>query len=229
MEQVCYTTVLQRKIMIAKDVLELEFEKPTTFTFKAGQFVQFFIPDGMQYVLRSYSIASPPGEEGLEFCVKLLPTGKGSDFFREVAKGTPARFQGPNGKFIIENYLDESILFIATGVGLSPMMSMLKDCLTKTRKKIQLFFGVRSQQDIFWLERLNELKNRFAHFDFTLTLSQPEGEWNGVVGRVTPLVSLLDAEFEQYYVCGSLQMVKDVRTLLLAKHIESQRIHIEIF
>lgn len=224
-----YKVKLIHKSLIAYNLLELRFEKPEHFLFKAGQFVQFFIPDGLESVLRSYSIASSPNEDYLEFCIKLVPEGKGARFFTKLGIGEDAQFQGPEGRFTCEDYFGKSKLFVATGAGLAPIMSMLKAELNENNNVVQLIFGVRSEKDLFWVDRLENLKVFSSQFIFQTTLSQPGNTWRGARGRVTELVSSLDRKFDKYYLCGSLEMVKDVRGILTKRGVEVRNVHLEIF
>jgi ferredoxin-NADP reductase len=224
-----YQVKLLHKVLIAREMLELRFEKPAGFTFTAGQFVQFFIPHGMESVLRSYSISSHPQEDYLEFCVKLVPEGKGATFFNNLSLGSIANFRGPEGRFVCEPHHDRSKLFVATGAGIAPIISMIEQELkTVPDISITLLFGVRSETDLFWTERLQKLQTNFPSFTYQITLSQPSESWSGLRGRVTEHLSEI-SEMQEYYLCGSLEMVKDARTILQKKKVELKKVHLEIF
>jgi NAD(P)H-flavin reductase len=92
-----------------------------------------------------------------------------------------------------------------------------------------LVFGLRNEQDIFWDTEFTELTNKFNLFNYTLTLSQPSSAWQGKKGRVTEYVESLLAENARYYICGSVEMVKDVRKLLVDAGVNTKSIHFEIY
>lgn len=220
---------LKSKKTIADNVLELRFDKPDTLIFQAGQFVQLVVPKDGKEITRSYSISSIPTESYFELCVKVLPNGVGSTYLSIADINTEISFTGPLGRFI-NNDVDIPLTFVATGVGLAPIISIIEDEL-QNKKKIQplrLIFGVRSEADIFWLERLENLKNNFVNFSYQLTLSQPSETWTGLRGRVTEYISGLDTN-AHFFLCGSAEMVKDVRGQLLTSGVLNTNLHLEIF
>ncbi len=224
-----YSTKFVKTVPIAKDVFEIHLEKPAGFAFTAGQFIQFRIPEGDKIWLRSYSMASAPHEEVLVFCAKVYPTGKASARFQAANPGDVIEFQGPVGRFV--SAAPTPLVLIATGAGLAPIMSIIRDELfvKKNPERIHLLFGVRKQEDVFWKQELEALQAQFPHFSFDLTLSQPESEWGGKQGRVTAhLVDAINAN-AHYFLCGNLEMVKEVKQLLIERLIPAGNIHFEIF
>ncbi|MBI5729036.1 MAG: hypothetical protein HY983_02225 [Candidatus Magasanikbacteria bacterium] len=222
-----YTALLQSKKMIAQDILELRFARPHGFSFAPGQFVQFKIPDGAVYVWRSYSISSLPSEDYLEFCVKVLPDGKASKFFAEIAPGGNGFMSAAKGMFVCQPTHQPKKYFIATGTGLAPIISMVGAIAEQKAGQAELLFGVRNQADLFWLERLERYAEKFSGFTYQVTLSQPEEPWGNLRGRVTSHIAGDPAG--EYYICGSVEMVKEVRAIILAKGLNTKSIHIEIF
>lgn len=223
------TTLLEKKT-IANNVLELRFAKPEGFDYTPSQFVQFYIPGEEKETLRSYSLASLPSDEYIEFCVKLLPNGIASEYFKTMPEGATIAFRGPRGRFVTESTTDGHY-FVATGAGIAPMMGMFRQLIDeKTDQPIRLLFGVRDLEDIIWEDRLEAMKASYPLFDYNITLSQPKptGGWKGLHGRVTEhLLHTLGKE--RYYLCGSAAMVKDVRSILIENGVEAKAIHFEIF
>lgn len=225
-----FSVKLEKKDYLTKDIVELHFSKPPGFTFQAGQFVQFEIPDGDKMVLRSYSISSTPRDEDFEFCVKILEGGKASGVFKNLQIGENLSIRGPRGMFT--NNETTPLYCIATGAGLAPIMGIIQDELKnkRTTTEIKLLFGVREEQDIFWADRLETMARAHENFTYDITLSQPKpnGGWSGLRGRVTDhfLHHLVNHHF---FLCGNAAMVKDVREILLKNGVENKNIHFEIF
>ncbi|PIR03042.1 MAG: hypothetical protein COV60_02385 [Candidatus Magasanikbacteria bacterium CG11_big_fil_rev_8_21_14_0_20_43_7] len=231
MEKTEFTATLSEKIEIAKDVLQLTFTKPEGFLYEAGQFVQFLIPQGEKALPRSYSLSSIPTDDHLEFCVKILDGGVASAHFQAMDIGDEMMFRGPRGRFVVhENEHDHH--FVATGVGLAPIMGMIRSLIESAgdHKPIRLIFGVRDEDDVFWIDRLEALKETSDLFEYHVTLSQPKptGGWKGLKGRVTDHL-LHHLMKHRYYLCGSADMVKDVRSLLIEHGVEAKDVHFEIF
>ncbi len=227
-----FSLTLTHKAVIARDVIEMRFAKPPNLVFRAGQFLQFHIPTETGVLLRSYSIASPSAESYIDLCVKLLPEGRASQFFAKLQHGDVVKAQGPEGHFVCKEEHAPHKIFIATGSGLAPMAAMIPDELTRRVPggSVQLIFGVRSEADIFWAERWEKLAQTDSLFTYSITLSRPDQPtgWQGLVGRVTEHVPHHHLEAE-YYLCGSLEMVKDVRKILVDKGVPTKQIHFEIF
>ncbi len=229
--------LLDHSLQLTHDVIEYYFrlETPPKIDFRAGQFITFKVPAGEgKTTPRSYSIASPPYLEG-EFvlCVKLIPGGKASTWFGTLAPGTKVPFRGPVGKFVLDNAAEaDHLLFVGTGTGVAPLRAMILDLLRKGEKKrLTLYFGVRHIADVFYLDEFKALKEKHPNFDFVVTLSRPENDsWTGPKGRVTDLVQALpDVKGLEVYICGSNDMIQEVKAVLLGKGINEDRVRYEKF
>jgi len=231
MKMATYSIKLLEKKELTKNVYQLRFSKPADFSYEPGQFVQFLIPNGEKQTPRSYSISSIPDDDYLEFCVKFLEGGLASEHFRTMQVEKEVEVRGPLGRFIADVNAHDHY-FIATGVGIAPMMGMIRSLIEDKHADhpIRLLFGVRNEEDVFWLDRLENLKQKNSLFDYHVTLSQPKptGGWQGLKGRVTDHI-LHHLGKHRFYLCGSAAMVKDVRTLLLENGVETAEIHFEIF
>lgn len=225
-----FRVTLQKKAYLTPDMMTLVFSKPAEFDYQAGQFVQFLVPDGEKTVPRAYSLCSTPQDDFLEFCVKILPDGKASQYFVAANDGDEMTMKGPLGRFVHDG--EGPIDCIATGAGIAPMIGLIRDELENkaNTEAIHLLFGVRHKADLFWQERLQELADKYDNFDFVTTLSRggDDDSWEGLCGRVTEHVRTEPID-KHYYLCGSPQMVKDVRDILLEAGADKKMIHLEIF
>ncbi|PIR04106.1 MAG: hypothetical protein COV59_02895 [Candidatus Magasanikbacteria bacterium CG11_big_fil_rev_8_21_14_0_20_39_34] len=231
MEQTTFLPKIREIKMLNHNIMELHLEKPEAFSYLAGQFVQFFIPKDDTQVKRSYSLASAPKDPDLEFCIKILPkelNGPASLYLPTLDIGDSIQISQPRGRFTPKD--DQNQFYIATGAGLAPILGMIRDQLEHKRntKKIELLFGVRNENDIFFQERLKKLQDTFPNFRYNIALSQPETEWSGLRGRVTEHL-LHDLVDHSYYICGNPHMVKDVRSTLIENGVDSKSILFEIF
>ncbi len=227
--KVSYTATLLDKKSIAPDVLQLRFEKPNNFVFESGCFVQFQILHENKIVLRSYSISSTPDNPYLEFCIKLLPNGIGSLFVKHIQLGNKLSFIGPYGHFVKETKPQPSF-FVATGVGLAPIISILTSHVpTDTSgKEYILLLGMRFEDDLFWIDRLDALTKFSPFFSYYVTLSRPNiNKWKGLRGHVTEHVMHYFVN-HTVYICGNPKMITDVRLILIKNGLDPKRIHFEI-
>ena len=224
-----YKTTLLSKKNIAEHILELRLDKPKDFEFQAGQFIQIIAPSGEKHVFRSYSISSTPEDKYLELCIKLYETGIASKLLKHARIGEEIVFRGPAGRFTFDS-IESGIYCIATGVGIAPIMGILRDQLENKRikQKLHLIFGVRHEKDVFWTDRLDELQRTHTNFTYSLTLSQPEASWTGLRGRVSEHLPENTSDLH-IFLCGSADMVATVREMCVVRGTDTKNIHFEIF
>jgi ferredoxin-NADP reductase len=233
---ITHTTACTEKTLVARGVYQLRFSKPDGFTFQPGQFVLFDVPlvDAPEDVQpRALSVASLASEEDLLFIIKLLPGGRMSRWIDEVVTvGTPATFKGPFGNFQLHPDADKDYFFISTGAGLAPFRPMVLDALTRgDTKRMDIVFGVRSEEDLFWVSWFEELSHAHPNVFHHLVLSQPSAAWTGHKGRVqsvVPLVAKNDFSGKSLYVCGNPDMTTDVKKLALTEWgMDKKDLHVE--
>ncbi len=220
---------------IASGIYEFHFEKPENFSFKAGQFVLFdvaHIDNSADIQTRALSIASAPHEQELIFVNKQKEGGRASTWIEKVLKpGTEVRTQGPFGNFRMDAESDKDVLFIATSTGVAPFRSQILDMMhANSTKKIDLVFGVRSEEDMFWKKEFEEMAQKYPNLFVHFPLSNPTGDWKGHKGRVQTLVPLIvpDITNRQIYICGSPDMTKELKQLCLETwHVEKKDLHVE--
>ena len=195
-------------------VISLQLIQPAEIRFQAGQFVSFEVAKaGLRFpVTRPYSIASAPSKrDAIELLLNLVPGGPGSTFLFSLQPGDPTSFRGPAGTFVLREYRDKRLLFVATGTGIAPIRSMLHARLPSPTP-VTLIWGLRHDHDVYYQDELAALAEKFPEFSYTITLSQPSSSWTGSVGRVQTHIDPHIATVEDLavYVCGSHAMITSV-------------------
>jgi ferredoxin-NADP reductase len=208
--------------------------------FQAGQFVTMDLPisDKRLKRWRSYSIASAPvGEDDvLEFCVvKAEESTGGSKYLCEEATiGTPIRFKGPDGTFVLKQPLEKDLVLICTGTGVAPFRSMIWDIYNQQipYKNIHLIFGCRYEKDILYRQEFEELAQKMSNFKYSIALSR-EKEWQGVKGYVHEVYTQEYREKRDdvdFYICGWSNMIDDVvAKLVIDLGYDKSQIHYELY
>jgi NAD(P)H-flavin reductase len=222
--QLCRATVCRVRDL-THDVRELDVRlvEPAAITFKAGQFLSFEVGrDARQrMIIRPYSIASPPSRpEVVTLLFNLVPGGPGSTYLFSLKEGDATHFKGPTGAFYLRDDPARDLLFVATGTGIAPLRSMLFALAEQGfPRPVTLFWGLRSQRDLYYQDELAGLAHTHPNFSFVTTLSRPEDGWRGERGRVTPLVEERVASVQNLavYLCGNEGMLKDVTAVLQGK------------
>ena len=234
MSLITYTSTCTHKALIARGVYEFTFAKPHGFTFKPGQFILFNVPlpeNSADVQTRAFSIASSPLEPELLFVAKMVAGGRASRWMEEVLRvGSPVTFTGAFGNFVLRAS-ENDVVFVATGTGMAPFRPMLLELLRQGDRTIDILFGVKSEEDIFWKNDLDALTRSFPNVHVALTLSAPSPSWAGHRGRVqTVLPGIVRNDFSKkiLYVCGNPDMTKEVKELALHTWgVDKKSLHVE--
>jgi len=203
--------------------------------YEAGQYISIKVNDEGER--RSYSLASYPGEDGLQIVVDVTPMGKGSKYILELKEDDEVEVLGPIGGLEVAGAdlgsETEGFLFVGTGSGVTPLRSMVFDLLEskKENRPIRLSWGMRYEKDLFWTEEFLELQKKYDNFKFDLVLSRPDGRWPHCVGHVEDCLVNHGLDFSkwQIYLCGNQEMIKEVEIMLREKGVAEEAINIEKF
>lgn len=209
---------------LTHDVRELELVlcEPLAITFKAGQFISFEVPkEGFPYpVTRPYSIASSPSNSDKVLLLFNLVRGPGSTYLFNLREGDEVRFTGPAGAFYLRHDPTKRIVCVATGTGIAPFCSIIPSYLEgNAPQPLSLFWGIRSERDLYYQYEFQNLADRYHQFSWTVTLSQPGAAWTGARGRVSGLIEerITSVRDVAVYLCGNDKMIQDVTATIQAK------------
>lgn len=230
-----YTLGCLRNKRIAQGIYEFALEKPEGFSFKAGQFVLFDIPlvDNPEDIQpRAFSIASSPSEEELLFVAKMIDGGRASAFIeKQLKEGVEILTKGPFGLFTLDEKNPKDYLFICTSTGVAPFRSQIIDaCESGDTRRMDLVFGVRNEEDLFWKEECVRLSQQYENVFVHIALSGGSESWTGHKGRVQTLVPLIAKNMQEknIYVCGNPAMTNEVKALCLNEWgVEKEDLHVE--
>lgn len=202
--------------VIAANTVCLTITRPTNFQFIAGQYVVIRVSlPGEDTVLRQYSFSSRPSYKHLQFVVRNQPGGKVSKWFCATATpGMNLEISNALGTFTIDR--SRPALFIAGGVGITPLLSILRE----DARDIALVYSERSAESICYAE---ELRSRINAENLTIIESQTSG-------RIKP--DQLQPHIKTspiIYICGSFQFVASATKLALEAGVSSTQIVTEAF
>ena len=203
-----------------------------TFAMRAGQWINIYVPTPGGLEKRAYSIASGPDERPVELAVTRVAEGAASPVLHALSPGAELAWDGPHGFFTRDEPARLApALFVATGTGLCPLRSMLRELSAAPLVvPVTLLFGVRSTADILWRDELEELAAREPNFRLELTLSRPDPGWQGRVGYVQLHVAELARSLQapHVFICGLSPMVGAVRALCKTElGYDRKRVHSE--
>ena len=199
------------------------------FTFKAGQYARFLYPGAPS---RDYSVASRPDEELVEFHVRRVPAGTASQrIWARAAIGDRVAIEGPLGSAFLREKHSGPILGIAGGSGLAPVKAVAETALAKGMgQPIRIYFGARSEHDLYLLHRFAALTERHTNLSFVPVLSEDSGAGfrSGYVSDVVA-ADLGDLDGWKAYLAGPPAMVDAAGPVLLQRGLRAADIHADVF
>jgi predicted ferric reductase len=176
----------------------------------------------------SFSSSAAAMDGRVEMSIRNL-----GDFTRDVDKvpvGRRVYVDGPYGAFTIGNPADMHVL-IAGGVGVTPMMSMIRTLADAgDKRRIILLYGSKDWDSITFREELETLKTRL---DLTVVhvLADPPVGWTGELGYITSetLARRLMPPYaaHEYFICGPAVMMDAVEKALGALGVPMSKYHSE--
>jgi ferredoxin-NADP reductase len=233
---------------LAADVREIVVETPRVKTIRLavpgwrghvpGQHVDLRLTaeDGYQ-AQRSYSIASPPEEDGIELTVERLEDGEVSTFCTdELRAGDRLELRGPLGGYFTWT-VDQGgpLALVAGGSGIVPFMAMIRHRAAQASKiPTRLLCSWRTAEDVIYSDEIARRAARRDGFEVTHTLTRDAPtDWPGHTRRIDRemLVEALPSPDARplTYVCGPTSMVESVATLLVSLGHASEWIRTERF
>mgnify|MGYP003266415786 FL=1 len=195
------------------DVKTFRVEKPgggKLFEHLPGQCAILSVPGKGEAIFSITS--SPTNEKYMEFSIKRC--GCITDFLHfEVEAGQEIAVRGPYGNhFPVEDkLLGKDLLFIAGGIGLAPLRSVINYMLDKRGDygSIDIVYGARSKEDFVRYEELTQVWPQRENTRVHLTIDRPQEGWNGNVGFVPDFLKQLDFTPDKtVLLCGPPIMIK---------------------
>ncbi|HEY7957222.1 MAG TPA: FAD-binding oxidoreductase [Polyangia bacterium] len=216
---------------LAREVVEwvLRTDPPEPLRFRPGQFISLRIgedADGAA-ILRSYSIASSPGQPELSLILKLVDGGAASSWFRKLALGDRVRFTGPMGFFCLDLEHAGDVVLGATGVGITPVLPMIDELLARPNEhgRVRLYWGNRSPEDLFWQEELAARVRAHDRLEVRTYVTAEAPGWSGLRGRITPavLADLGELSRPVFYLVGNGAMIRELKGELVSRGVDRKR------
>lgn len=218
--------------------LTLEPEDNLPLHFEPGQFAWLSIRSS-PFALREhpFSIASGIMEGATDsrqvrFTIKEL--GDCTRQIKTLPLGEKIYLDGPYGAFTIDRFPDAgAYVFIAGGIGIVPMMSMLRTMAARQdMRPVILIYAYRSVESLTFHDELLEMQQQLK-LQLVFVLRQPPSNWQGEQGCITPallksyLTDLDDST--EYFICGPNSMMTMVERSLHQQGVRFANIHVEIF
>lgn len=192
---------LVKKNTLAKDTYEFIFRPGKSFSFKAGQYLEWTLPHenpDIRGIRRYFTIASSPTEHEISLGIKCLPPHVST--YKQTLlnlKEGDTMFAGQlAGDFTLPTDTTQKLVFIAGGIGVTPFRSIVKDLIdTNDKRDIVLFYSNRTPEEIAYKNLFDEaVKKLGLKVVYLLNEGQPAG------GSATWERGFLTVEMLQKYI-----------------------------
>ena len=209
------------------------------FRFRNGQFAMIGLEVEGRPLLRAYSLASANYEEQLEFFSIKVPDGPLTSRLQHLQVGDSILVNGkPTGTLLLDNLMAGRHLYLmATGTGLAPFLSIIKDPETYERfEKVVLVHGCREVKELAYCQLIKEtlpqheflgdlVADKLIYYP-TVTREPFQNR-----GRLTDLITSgklfsdiglppLEAAHDRVMICGSPAMLTDLVAILKERNFQ---------
>lgn len=222
--------LVKQKTLLNNTVMRLLLEPQDSFDFHAGQYLQLVRPDGL---IRSYSIASLPGEE-LELHVERVPNGAMSGWiFDDLNEGNQIQIRGPVGDcFYVPGKPDQPMLLVGTATGLAPLYGIIHDALSNQHTgNIHIIHGSTVKERLYYVDELKALSDKHSNIHYQACVLNGEPEDGVTVGNIEEIVLSQTTTFKNWsaYLCGNPDLVHALRKKIFLKGASNKDIFSDAF
>ena len=198
--------------------------------FTPGQYMTTGVVADGKMLQRPYSVASPPSTAdalGYELFVRHVPVVRFTTALWRLQLGHRMRMIGPKGKFMLEPEDSRTHLFVSTGTGIAPFISMVRETVAqgKPRRTI-LINGCSFADELGYRRELEEWEQDPAcRLSYVPTISRPSDPrnagWTGRTGRAEQVITATCKEFglrpdkTVVYICGNPEMILGAERTLM--------------
>jgi len=207
-----YVGVVTEITQQTPDVKTFRVEAPgggKLFEHKPGQCAMLSVP-GISEAMISIT-SSPTNTEYMEFSVKKC--GCLTEWLHAMEVGQMITVRGPYGRNfpVYDELLGKDLLFVAGGIGLAPLRSVI-NYVRDNREKfgtVDSGDGSRSKEDLVYYKEIVEEWMNTEGFNVHLTIDREQENWDGHVGFVPNYVKELNPDLKKtVLMCGPPIMIK---------------------
>ncbi len=199
------------------------------FHFKPGQWVDCYAAIEGRLKVAGFSITSSPLlQSSIELAVKKSENPVARYLHESARVGGLLQVDGGQGDFYYQRGMGDSLVLVAGGIGITPLMSILR-YVDEAAPEVSatLLYSVKVPSELLFGQELRELSARNSRVRCIFTITQAtDAPWDGLTGRFD-LARLQAASLDiqaLYFVCGPPGMVQHMLALLEKLGVHRSRI-----
>jgi 3-ketosteroid 9alpha-monooxygenase subunit B len=208
-------------------VLSLPPGLAAAFAYRPGQYLTVLVPRNGGKVARCYSLSSSPHTDAdLKITVKRVRDGQASNWICDhIRAGGTLDLLPPAGEFTPAS-LDDDLLLLAGGSGITPVMGIIKSVLAHGRGRPALVYANRDQGSVIFAAELATLQDRYGD---RLTVTHWLDSERGAPDAATLAGMIAEFQTREAYVCGPEAFVAVSRKALQEAGVPEGRVRVERF
>jgi 3-ketosteroid 9alpha-monooxygenase subunit B len=197
------------------------------FAYRPGQYLTVLVPRNGGNVARCYSLSSSPHtDDNLKITVKRVRDGQASNWICDhVRAGGTLELLPPAGEFTPAT-LDDDLLLLAGGSGITPVMGIIKSVLARGRGRVALVYANRDERSVIFRAELDALCDRYGD---RLTVTHWLDSERGAPEAAALADVFAPVAGREAYVCGPEPFVAVSRKALQQAGVPEERIRVERF
>lgn len=221
-------------------LFDVPAELEEKFKFIPGQYIDIKKELNGEELRRAYSICSSLHSAELRIGIKEMSGGKFSVYANSGLKaGDNLEVSIPKGNFVLkpDKTKNQNYLAIATGSGITPVLSIVQSVLEwEPNSKFLLLFGNRSSEEVMFKTELDALQKTFPDrffLHYVFSQQQKENDYSGRI-NVALIQSVLSGyrsnfNVDEVYLCGQEAMIDMAKEYFFKEGLTSEQVHFELF
>ncbi|WP_131762227.1 NAD(P)H-flavin reductase [Legionella jamestowniensis] len=220
------TAQVERITPLTDSILQVVLKPAKYLDYQPGQYLQIITEDGEL----SYSIANAPlGSHHYELHIRHSQDNAANlQLLAEIKQKGAVKIRVPQGNCHLDKLSPQRpILFIAGGTGFAPIKAMIEQLLaTGDKRPFELFWGARSQSDLYMDEKVMQWQAHVEHFHYFSLLSNTSKE---TLASVILDHHSSDLQLWQIVIAGPFDMVYAIRDILLEQGVPREQLFSDAF
>lgn len=211
----------------------MRLEPQGDFTFKAGQWIDFYADIAGERRVTGYSMTSSPLARGyFDLAVKRVGENLVTKYIHSDAReGEVVHVDGGNGEIFYEAGAANNVILLAGGIGISPHMSIFRYIAEADTASATLIYSASSPAELIFREEIETTTRHNSRMKAHLTVTNEAKGWVGYVGKIdASLIREAGVDPEAlYYICGPPQMIHELVDALRVLGIRRKQMRYELW
>ncbi|MDQ0207322.1 NO-inducible flavohemoprotein [Alkalicoccobacillus murimartini] len=176
--------------------------------------------------LRQYSLSDMPGKGYFRLSIKR--EGTVSEYMHhQVEEGAVVELTAPAGEFTMDLNSDSELVLLSAGIGVTPLLSMLKGALqVQPERAVQFIHATRNESTHVFQEEVEKLGVEHSSFEYDFRYTE-RGEEALITSNY--LKKIVHDKPQQFYICGPVSFVNEMEEYLHQAGVSRECIHYEVF